>query len=171
MSWPPRWEPGTTHFKGAKTTKRARRFKTRAAKSEEDQQKAAVRKRDKHCRFPLCGCKALALRLEVSHQQHKGAGGNPKGDRSTPDRMMYLCEARHKGNTIAIDRKTLRWEPLTTDGANGPVRWLVDVTAMRGLTGDKAKWVEVARETAINQIARLTPDQARLLATLREMCL
>lgn len=169
MTWPPRWEPGTTHFKGSKTTKVARVKKARAAKAEEDKEKAQVRKRDKRCRFPLCGCKEFGIRCEVSHAKHKGMGGNPRGDRSKPELMMYLCEARHKGNVISIDKGTLKWEALTRDGADGPVRWLVDMSALFNASALKPKWFEVANETAVQQLARLTPKQANILATLRGM--
>lgn len=149
-----------SHFKEGGSPKVAR-FKQRLArKSKEDEQKAAVRKRDKWCRFPLCGCRKYHLALHVSHQQHKGMGGNPNGERSTTSGMMYVCSARHRENRFAIDRGTVRWRALTKDGADGPVAW--DVAS--GKT-----WKEVARERAVNHLEPLTEAQRAILLELAEM--
>lgn len=147
-------------------------LKQRAIKGAEDGNKAKVRKRDGYCRFPLCGCKAFKLRLEVSHAEHKGAGGNPKGDRSTPDKLIYLCVARHQANRIAVDRGTLRWRPLTKRGSAGPVAWFVDVRGLDPLRLELTpKWVEVARETARHVYAPITAPNRVLLEQLATMIL
>jgi hypothetical protein len=157
-------------FKETSSRQVERRTKARKAKAIEDQHKAEVRRRDKRCRFPLCGCRKLALSLEVSHRRHKGMGGNPGGDRSLPDGLIYLCRARHQELKIAIDRGTLEWRPLTTDGANGPVSWHVDAEALHlspALAVDG--WIEVAREIRNGVCEPLSPFQRSILLMLAEM--
>ncbi|MHB1260309.1 MAG: hypothetical protein ACYC2H_01195 [Thermoplasmatota archaeon] len=121
----------------------------------EGAEKAKVRRRDKGCRFPYCGCRKLRLRLEVSHAEHKGAGGNPKGDRSMASKMVQVCAERHKDNPISIDKGSLRWVPMIAGkGANGPISWQVDlalVNYLRGLRPDRPvapRWLTLAEETA-----------------------
>lgn len=105
------------------TAKAARRERTRQARKQERDAKAEVRRRDKTCRFPLCGCRRGGYALHVAHGTHKGMGGNPKGDRSTAAGMVLLCAPRHRESVLSIDRGTLRWEALTEAGADGPIRW------------------------------------------------
>lgn len=100
--------------------------------SAEDREKAEVRRRDKGCRFPLCGCRKLRLALEVSHNEHKGSGGNPDGSRSTAPLMMQLCRERHSTNVFSVHNRVVEWVPLYKKlGANGPVKWLVDLALLR----------------------------------------
>lgn len=149
-----------------------RKLKARQLKIAEDSQKARVRRRDGYCRFPLCGCRKFALRLEVSHAQHKGAGGNPKGDRSEPRKMILLCVARHQANGVAVDRGTIRIRPLRPrEGLGGPCAFDVDVRAAgyMALRSDRPRWLEVARETARHVFEPFTPEQQQLLAQLAEM--
>lgn len=163
------WTPGVPQFKEERVSKKVRRFIQRSErKLEEDKQMGKVRKRDKYCRFPLCGCKRFRLALHVSHQQHRGMGGNPAGDRTQPESMVYVCAARHRENPVSIDRGTLRWEPLTEAGANGPIAWHVKERA--GLiTG--SEWFLVAVETAPHVYEPLSPSQKSVLARLAEMTL
>lgn len=166
-----------TNFKEPKGSLKVERALRRLKhKTAEDQNKAEVRRRDKRCRFPLCGCRRFALVLHVSHAEHKGMGGNPKGDRSTPDLMVYVCAARHRENRMAIDRGTVRWQPLTPAGANGPIAWEIDGEALQpfghiSLLTEQAVWlprgwVEVARETAVGVLAPVAEWQKK---TLRQM--
>jgi hypothetical protein len=153
-------------------------------RTSEDKEKGKVRRRDKRCRFPLCGCRLLKLRLEVSHQVHKGMGGNPDGDRSTADQMIYLCDHRHQFGAVSRHKGTLRAEPLTKHGTNGPVEWRVDpLTIAQGKrepwSGEevdrvaralRAKdWLVVAREAAVQQLEPLEPWQRRILQQLAAM--
>jgi hypothetical protein len=105
---------------------KAKRSTRRAAEQHERAEKAKVRYRDGYCRFPRCGCKRLHMRLEVSHDVHKGMGGNVAGDRSTADQMMLLCWQRHQHGQVSIHAGTLRAVALTARGFDGPVRWEVD---------------------------------------------
>jgi hypothetical protein len=166
--WPPRWtEP---HFKTPISKKVVRGKKRAAAATVEKAKKLDVRTRDKTCRVPLCGCRKFNLALHVSHSQHKGMGGNPKGDRSAPELMVLVCSARHRENLVSIDRASLRWRPLTKDGANGPIAWDVDARCLKAGGGDyKRTWVEVARETAIRSWAPFTRDQKAILTKLSGM--
>lgn len=174
------WGPVTfeTNFKkpGSAKVERAKRRMLRD--TEEKNAKAHVRRRDRGCRFPLCGCKRFGLRLEVSHSRHKGMGGNPKGDRSVPSLMMQLCDARHKTNRIALDRGTLRWVALTDAGADGPVRWELDGEAIQpfGKLSNMSvfvpsDWITVATETQPGSLAPLDEWQRKILHMLAAMAL
>jgi hypothetical protein len=139
----------------------------------EIREKGKVRRRDRYCRFPLCGCRALKLRLvaraEVSHQRHKGMGGNPSGDRSLAEGMLLLCVHRHQDGSISRHKGTLRAVPLTAKGMNGPVKWEADASRLWPLAGEK--WVELARESAVQQLEPLTPKQQVILERLATMAL
>jgi hypothetical protein len=140
-----------------KPSRTARKLQTRGLRSarlaHEQREKAKVRKRDKGCRFPLCGCRRLGLRLEVAHgvlddpkSQHKGMGGNPKGDRSDAKLMVLLCDHRHQFSVWSAHAGTLRAVARTADGFDGPVTWQVQ-------QGDFG-WVDVAYETAPSALDR-----------------
>lgn len=179
-SWPPRWT--APQFKERRSGKVVRGLRREKRTTRENKKKTDVRKRDKYCRFPLCGCKRFGLAMHVSHLKHKGAGGNPKEDRSEPELMVYVCSARHRENRFAIDQKTIRWRALTKDGANGPIAWDIKVADLRRLNPDscalmlmavrelhRAEWFELARETAIHVYEPQTPAQTVILAWLRGM--
>jgi len=141
-----------TFFKDAQPSMKVQRaLRKRTRDDSEDAAKARVRRRDKGCRFPYCGCRQLGLALEVSHNEHKGMGGNPSGVRSNTALLMQLCRERHKANPFSVHNGTIAWEPLTSFGANGPVRWLVDVRLLQHYAHGtvrpvRAVLVEVARE-------------------------
>lgn len=162
--------------RGSVKAARARRRRQRTRAALEAMQ--AVRQRDQHCRFPLCGCNQFRLRLEVSHQRHRGMAGNPRGDRSVPALMILVCAARHRENRIALDRGTLRWRALTDRGADGPIAWDIDMTRIfvptAFMIGDRLAtpgdcWREVARETAPHRYSRLNGRQREVLASLATM--
>lgn len=162
----PNWKPipGT-----AKAERRARKTKRDA---KERDAKKEVRRRDKHCRFPLCGCRKGRPALHVSHQVHKGMGGNPKADRSVPELMVLLCAARHRENRISVDQGTVRWEALTAEGANGPIRWLLAPMTLyvpEDVLLHPMTEFELARETAVQRLADLTPEQRKVLTVLARM--
>jgi hypothetical protein len=152
----PNWKPSRTARKLA--TLKARKD----LKGQEDREKAKVRRRDRGCRFPLCGCRKAGLRGEVSHDEHKGMGGNPPGDRSSTRTMVHLCFHRHQDGAISRHKGTLKSVYLTPQGYDGPVAWLVDLGEVAG----PPEWVEVAREVRPGQLEPLTPRQEQLLAQL-----
>lgn len=153
--------------------KLARRRDRLDLKKDERDNKAGVRQRDKFCRFPLCGCRKLGLILkaigEVSHQRHKGMGGNPAGDRSQVAGMVLLCKHRHQDGRISIHKGTLRPVFLTPDQFNGLIAWEIDLSALGFRTQHElALWREVARETAVQQWA-ISSSQRDTLQQLAEM--
>ena len=104
-----------------------------------------VREREDYtCRFPH-GCGDV---IEVSHQKHRGMGGDPTGECSDPRIMVAVCGVIHRTGKIALDQKNLRWVPLTDDGANGPIEWQVKLGAVPGFVGDADDWIRVAVESA-----------------------
>jgi hypothetical protein len=150
-----------SNFKGPRVTvSRLRARKAGRLKRLENKHKQQVRDRDKTCRFPLCGCRARGLFLEVSHKIHKGMGGDPTGERSVPELMVYLCNWRHKEGTFAIDRETLRWLALTSKGAAGPIAWEMRIGSA---------WIALAREVSIGVWEPFSRDQKRILDGLAEM--
>lgn len=156
----PNWKPSAT------LRKIKERKENLELKSSENDNKKEARKRDGYrCRFPLCGCRLLRLRLEVSHQEHKGAGGNPTGTRSTVDKLITFCVHRHQHGAVSVHHGTLRARPLTAKGTNGPVAF--DIQGGFGLPGQG--WKELARETAVQQLGPLTDQQRRALERLAEM--
>lgn len=166
----------TTNFKPSRTARKKAKVESRLEReAKERSEKAAVRRRDKKCRFPLCGCKQLGLRLEVSHDFHKGTNGNSTKEAvSIASLMIYLCEHRHQHGTISRHKRTLETRYLTPDHDDGPVAWMVDIEALppellRGIPPVQTRWLEVARERDINQLEPLEPWQKRILETLGEM--
>lgn len=152
--------------------------------ADEKKNKAQVRRRDRGCRFPMCGCRKLGLKLdarpEVSHDRHKGMGGNPAGDRSLPELMVQLCVHRHQDGPISRHKGTMRAVYLTAEGYNGPVAWEIDIAmyaylvavqnGQRGPSVPKAPvWREVARERKVGVLEPLTADQHETLDILAEM--
>lgn len=156
-------EPMTPNWKPTRGTAKAeRRARKKAADKKEREQKADVRKRDKRCRFPLCGCRRVRHTPEVSHGRHKGIGGNPKGDRSDARLMVLLCPWRHRGSAWAVDAGTLEWEALDPElGANGPIRWLADVG--EGPNPGTPDFLVIATEKAPGVLEPLLPWQRECL--------
>ncbi len=157
MTFASNWKPSRTARKKAEHKAKAER------RNQEDTEKRKVRKRDKVCRFPLCGCRKLRLPLEVSHDFHKGMGS--KDGVSIAPLMVLLCNHRHQFGAISRHRGTLRSIYLTPDQYDGPVAWEVhlgDVAYPQG-------WIEVARESAPGVLEPLTAPQAELLRRLAEM--
>lgn len=79
----------------------------------------------------------------VSHDKHKGMGGNPAGDRSAPELMLLLCKWRHQDAPISRDRETLLTKYLSDEKNDGPIQWLIDT----------------------DELGRLAPSLRRLLPT------
>jgi hypothetical protein len=156
-------------WKPSKTKRTIERRKTRRVQvSDEQKNKLEVRLRDHYkCRFPLCGCRSLRLQLESSHVVHKGMGGNPAGDRSTVDQMVLLCSHRHRDGIVAIHKGTLRLRYLSSFKASGPVAWEVPASILHHTKTDK--WIEVARETRVQQLEPLSDEQLLILDRLSSM--
>ena len=168
--------PHVTFFKDPKPSAKVQRALRRIERdAAEDREKAKVRQRDRGCRFPLCGCRRLRLTLEVSHNEHKGAGGNPDGSRSTTELMMQLCRERHRTNPFSIHNRAIEWQPLEKKlGANGPVKWLIDRRLLRyylhgGQRPAEMKLVEVVRETAVGILGPMDDADRALLEQLARM--
>lgn len=151
--------------------RKVRRALTRAPiVSEEKRRMDLVRRTDKYCRFPWCGCRRFKLTLHVAHLEHRGMGGNPKGDRTAPELLILLCSARHRENAIALDRKTIRIRPLVAKlGTRGPCAFDIDMRTFRGQPAGPAKWLEVAREKAPHQLEYPSLAQQEILNVLQEM--
>lgn len=168
-------------------TARRRAAKRRKLDAVELANMKQARFRDEVCRFPVCGClrrqssdPASPFRFEVSHQQHRGMGGDPGGERSHPSLLVLLCNWRHKLSKFSIDRHGIRWEALTDQGADGPIRWLIDlhfvyfsvepVLPYDGMEPDESgDWLILAEETALHAYKPFTPAQSAILSWLAEM--
>lgn len=149
------WKPSRTA-----RIKRERAGKARLDAAE-NANKRAVRRRDGYCRFPLCGCRRLRLRLEVAHQQHKGAGGDSTGERSVPELLVLLCTHRHQHGAVSWHTGRLRWRALDRKaGTGGPLEWCIKL-------GER--WQVVARESAPHVLEPLTDWQRETLERLALM--
>lgn len=98
-------------------------FLTRKAKKAEirrfeETEKAAVRVRDRVCRWPGCKENGKGIRLEVAHLNDKGIGGD-HSERSSRDQMILLCYWHHQGPE-SLHSKDLKIEATTNDGTAGP---------------------------------------------------
>jgi hypothetical protein len=146
----------------------AQRRKRLDSVNTENAHKREAKRRDQYrCRFPLCGCGALRLRIESSHLRHKGHGGNPTGDRSQVSGLVTLCIHRHQHGRISIHKGTLRPHFLTNDQFNGTIAWEIDLSEL-GLKASAPVWREIARETSIQSWA-LTDWQRDTLQQLADM--
>lgn len=160
---------------GCASTKAAARSEKAADKKSirdyEDRNKTAARKRDGTvCRFPRCRCHVLRLHPEVAHcDGSKGIGGD-HGTKSHVSQLICLCKLRHQDSLISLHYQNLRIVFLTEKKANGPVAWLVNVTAIDfPLSNKPAQWVEVAREREPRILETLTHEQGALLERIAEM--
>lgn len=173
------------------TAKAERRATKRGRRATETTHKDSVRHRDhKRCRFPLCGCYRRRLRLEVSHDRHKGIGGNPKGDRSLPPGLILMCWHRHQTGAFSRHKMTIRNVYLTDEGNDGPVAWEIKRTefldelaiAVYRRNDQKAReliaylellhpedWIELAREESIQRLEPLQSWQREALEFLARM--
>ncbi len=168
--------PNGAFFKGPRVPQKVQNKQRHdERKAEEQKEMDAVRKRDPGCRFPLCGCRRLRFVLDVSHQQHRGIGGNPAGDRTDTALMVLVCRPRHRGNFFSVDRGTVEWRALTDKGADGPISWHISYDEIRRLSGDHCPardgddWIEVARESEPGTLVPPEPWQHVILEALAEM--
>lgn len=145
-------------------TARARAAKSRKLKAVERDRMQEAREREGYtCRFPhQCG-----LTIAVSHQRHRGIGGDPSGECSDPKIMIGVCHVIHRTGRIALDKKNLRWVPLTDDGANGPIEWQVHLGALPWFVGTHFQdWVRVAVEDAPGRLVAPIEVHRLLLAAI-----
>lgn len=171
----PAW-PATRRGPMFKTPRAAARAalhrRRRDRRTAETDHKAVARRRDgQRCRWPLCGCKRIGLRLEVSHDRHKGAGGDPTGARSKPEVLITFCFHRHQDGIVSRHKQTLRVRYLTPKKNAGPVAFEVKRSALArlGLELPAGDWLEVARERAVQNLEPLEPWQLAALRRLGEM--
>lgn len=177
-----------TNFKPERIVDKVRRHLQRRQTVDAEQLiMRAVRRADRYCRFPLCGCGRLKLSLEVAHageQGHRGMGGNRSGSATTPENLILLCRPRHRAHKFSVDKKTLCIEAMTDQGLRGPVQWLIDVAVVESLESPSAwaphwaelaherdgrHWYRLARETAPHHCEPLTEAQAAVLKMLAGM--
>lgn len=156
-------------------TARARAKKSRHLSAAERAEKELVRRRDRHCRFPRCGCQTppvdgMKAALTVSHDFHKGMGGDPTGDVSIASLMIALCKWRHQDGPVSRHARTMQTRYLTPDNNDGPVEFLVDLAAVYpGRYEHKGQWFIVATEVERGVLGELTSEQGDVLDDLAEM--
>lgn len=95
-------------------------------------------------------------------------GGDPTGERSAPEKMILVCNVRHKESKFAIDKETIRWDGLTPAGSNGPVSWSIDIGVFSAGMLAAGTWVEIAREESPGRLMPLTGYQLELVMHLGE---
>lgn len=161
-------------MRSAGPTARRRAQRRRELTAAERAAKEKVRDRDKHCRFPRCGCisggYSMKDILTVSHDRHKGMGGDPTGEKSQPELMLSLCKWRHQDAPVSKHAGTMRTRYLTLEKNNGPLLFEVDLAAVYpGMHANKGIWYVVATETDIGVLAPLNGEQERVLEDLAEM--
>jgi hypothetical protein len=121
------------------TAKLARIVKKAKADNKEDAEKAKVRKRDGHCRWPHLTPELKELcrrtRTECAHLTAKGMGGDPQTVRSKAKLVIRVCCHQGVGSLHSGDRKVLY---LTPEKAEGPLAFLE--------RRNRTQWAEVARE-------------------------
>ena len=136
-----------------------------------------ARARDAWCRFPCSDldkrCRQFSHTHEVAHAVHRGMGGDPKMTRTTRQSLLLLCPKRHQHHRFSVDQKTLKWEALTDEGTDGPIRWWVDVERlplalreewmMMPLDG----WLLLASESAPHIYLPFTEEQQDILAAIQ----
>jgi len=111
-------KPLTKPLKGSALLQR--RINRKAVVAAEQKEMRAALTRDGHkCRFPRCDVRDLPI--DPCHLQHRGMGGNPKGDRTERKTVIALCRIHHG----LYDRGELDIEPLTPDVFDGPCDWYV----------------------------------------------
>jgi hypothetical protein len=182
MAFIKRYAPLRREHKPKGPTAKRRARKRRSQTIGERVEKTKVRLRDGGCRFPRCGCRsnpnasALKKLLTVSHDFHKGMGGDPNGRVSIAALMIALCKWRHQDGRVSRHAGTMRTRYLTPDQNDGPLAFDVDLAALYpGLYTTTGVWFEVAREHYVEggsgtlRLERTTSEQDQVLADLAEM--
>ena len=76
----------------------ARRQRSASRRAAEQKAMQAAKRRDGHrCMFPGCPYRTLELPIDACHLHgwHRGMGGNPALDRTTPQQIISLCRLHH----------------------------------------------------------------------------
>lgn len=140
MSFVPNWQLGrpplTKPGKGEKLVEH--RDKTAKEKAHEQKEMQAALKRDERkCRVPRCEHAGKKLPIDPCHQQHRGIGGNPSGDRTTRATIISLCRVHHG---LYDKCEVLDIQPQTAKVFDGPCDFLAPVDG---------KWTVFASEKTI----------------------
>lgn len=162
------WKVGREALRRERARRRRRRVKLVKSAAKD------VRERDRVCRFPKCGCATLGFSLkaisEVSHELHRGMGGNPTGDRSTTAGMCLLCKWRHQDARFSLHKRSLRVRFLTDRGFDGPIAWEIDCGRMPGARGTRlVVWRVLAIESEIGVWLPFDDWQLEVLEELAAM--
>ena len=83
---------------------------------EQREMQAALKRDGKKCRVPRCEFAKFDFKIDPCHQNHRGMGGNPSGDRTTRATIISLCRRHHD----LYDRGVIDIEPLTAKQFDGP---------------------------------------------------
>jgi hypothetical protein len=89
-----------------------------ALKLEQAEMRAAKRRDGGKCRWPNCKYAKKDLPIDAAHfLQHRGAGGNPDGSRTTRSTILSLCRIHHS----LLDHCEINIQPMTDANADGPL--------------------------------------------------
>lgn len=154
-------------------TAKRRATKARTRRTAETAIMLEARARDGWARFPDSvpwWCEPT----EVAHQEHRGMGGDPKMARTTRKTLLLLSRKRHKEHKFSVDQKSLKWEPLTSDGTDGPIRWWVKIDRLpaafveaRALCAVVDEWLLLATESAPHVYLPFTEEQQAVLKLIQ----
>jgi hypothetical protein len=127
----------------------------KALSAHEKKEKAAVRLRDgRGCRWPHCRHWKDGVIVDAAHLEHAGMGGDPKAKRMRRDNLIRLCRIHHRG-PVSLDSGSLRIEPLTVYGTEGPVKFMRSVEGYNEQENRyTCTWVEVAREIRVGVLEK-----------------
>ena len=99
-----------------------RRERRADLKAHERKEMDAARRRDRGCRWPGCDCKRLHLTIHVCHRIHRGAGGDPSGERTQRKLLISLCAIKH----AQWDGGLIDVRPVDeAEGFNGPAEFYI----------------------------------------------
>lgn len=106
-------------IKGAHLLDRRETRRKRVA-AEQKHMQDALRRDSRKCRLvPKCEYAKRDLPIDPCHQQHRGHGGNPKGDRTTRQTVIAGCRIHHG----MWDRNEIDAQPMTDRGFDGVVAY------------------------------------------------
>ena len=79
---------------------------------EQREMQAALHRDQRRCRFQPCVYEPKKLPIDPCHQQHRGMGGDPSGERTTRESIVSLCRVHHG----MYDRGEIDVQPRTDRG-------------------------------------------------------
>ncbi len=182
-TWPVRYDRQQLKKPDREKRKKRERKVKAGRRTDERKNKALAKARDgRRCRWPLCGCRKKRLRIDSSHDRHKGIGGDKTGERSKPAELITFCVQRHQTGAISRHAGTLRTRYLTNKRNDGPVAFEVRLEELADLFrpgapivdmlhdhGSADGWVELAREDKPGQLLPVLVWQKVALEKLAEM--